>query len=1161
MASSSTLVKNTQDSVAEREAKESRSPTENGQKFEVKEVPSFSKPRSSRPSLRLSIFRKKGVSGAQKTAADEASGTRKATVEKFSGVQETVVENSPEKTSARRTSSLGVDGSRSSSPLQKKVTPTLSSGGLPLKGRFCCSFRNPKQFKKNLIKNNSSLSVIPPSVVLTPEYGLESESSRELSKNKKVEDPSKNKKLQESLVMSKKSSFEEQLLSAVQPSSLPNRYLMNDWEIGGTQNPWVCPSDRHLQLRAQLKSGWSVRTASARSPTNIKQAAGAISDAEQEQIRKVLARAEAGKMNEQQRIGKMVDRLEKMRGRATGNGVTQCLLCQTDFGLLASKSYAAMCMDCRKYVCQKNCGVETYDQKRGEPVFLCKICSEYREVMWKKSGAWFYKEMPTYVKPTVNGNTPGPGTSQRSFWQHHTGSASNLQNLSSAALSTLSLHESGPNQFNSQNPGNYGSGNPPSPRVSRQLPIPPDQQQRLKTIPRPRITPSWVHDKVQSSMSLGSEEEESSSSSVEQPEFKKQNAPSLSASGSSRRHHHFHRPKDLNRFEGPGSSASSSRHTVANAQKFAVGNRNQVTDTDDSENDESRRTTPSTSPRHSLATPSSYGGDDLSQNQASLAANEASDARSIDSGVVQSDHSVQQPQLHQSSSNNLSMNPKAGISPPPQTEPAPFKLSTEILPKGKTPPPQNVERSTSSASSSTASSSALFHNIFPTMPHRDPPVPPQGHRASQQSQESSSALSARITESSRRSESTHSNEFNQINSGEVENSLTVENKDNVIKMEESASPTFMSSPEDDTNALQGSKKSNPKTFGTKAFSVTSANGVISRGFSKSSIGQNSVDFLQESEKSAKKQEIGPDSVNSVISLSPSVVNGDVHTCDVDSDSYVDIDDDSSSDQDINSDYDNHIDHHINVDNRTLGSIQFNLTYLHEDKQLIIHLIRAKNLKAMDKNGFSDPYVKFHIIPGNAKATKLTSKTIEKTLNPEWHEELIYYGITEEDRIKKTLRITIEKTEEVERGKILISICYNIQQGSLFVHIKRCAELLGMDSTGFSDPYCKVSLTPLNNKSHRLKTSIKKRTLNPEFNETLQFIVPFKDLPKKTLEIGVYDHDVGKHDDYIGKLSYYCQKRGIVLSTAAKSERGQQWTSCIENPGKTFESWHKLDPNT
>lgn len=44
----------------------------------------------------------------------------------------------------------------------------------------------------------------------------------------------------------------------------------------------------------------------------------------------------------------MIDRLEKMRSRATGNGVTQCFLCSTDFGLLASKSYAAMCFQCRK---------------------------------------------------------------------------------------------------------------------------------------------------------------------------------------------------------------------------------------------------------------------------------------------------------------------------------------------------------------------------------------------------------------------------------------------------------------------------------------------------------------------------------------------------------------------------------------------------------------------------------------------------------------------------------------------------------------------------------------------------------------------------------------------------------------------------------------------
>ena len=35
-------------------------------------------------------------------------------------------------------------------------------------------------------------------------------------------------------------------------------------------------------------------------------------------------------------------------------------------------------------------------------------------------------------------------------------------------------------------------------------------------------------------------------------------------------------------------------------------------------------------------------------------------------------------------------------------------------------------------------------------------------------------------------------------------------------------------------------------------------------------------------------------------------------------------------------------------------------------------------------------------------------------------------------------------------------------------------------------------------------------------KTMQFVVPFKELPKKTLQINVYDHDLGSKDDYIGE---------------------------------------------
>lgn len=112
----------------------------------------------------------------------------------------------------------------------------------------------------------------------------------------------------------------------------------------------------------------------------------------------------------------------------------------------------------------------------------------------------------------------------------------------------------------------------------------------------------------------------------------------------SSRRHHYNRPRDLSHRHGgsaPG-SARTGRRDNASLQRYVLGTRSRITDTEESENDESRRTTPSTSPRHSLATPSSYGGDDVSQNHTSLAAanNEASDAKSIDSGGEHSEHST-----------------------------------------------------------------------------------------------------------------------------------------------------------------------------------------------------------------------------------------------------------------------------------------------------------------------------------------------------------------------------------------------------------------------------------------------------------------------------------------------------------------------------------------
>ncbi|VDO63556.1 unnamed protein product [Heligmosomoides polygyrus] len=259
----------------------------------------------------------------------------------------------------------------------------------------------------------------------------------------------------------------------------------------------------------------------------------------------------------------MVDRLEKMRRRATGNGVTHCLLCHTEFGLLASKSYAAMCVDCRKYVCQRNCGVETLDSQRGEVIFLCKICSEAREVLWKKSGAWFYKEVPEFVRPEANGSVISPPPQQKPSWTSPAGPSTSL------------------------------------PHQRRHLP--PTPNERTKS-PRPRIQPSWVKEKVMSSMSVDDDDRSSSEGEFAQ-------------SGVIRRNH----------------KATMAARREENLARFAL----QATHIKEDSSPESRASTRSTSPRRSLATPSSY---DSTHNQTAPPTHH-DDARSIDSGVVQSDHS------------------------------------------------------------------------------------------------------------------------------------------------------------------------------------------------------------------------------------------------------------------------------------------------------------------------------------------------------------------------------------------------------------------------------------------------------------------------------------------------------------------------------------------
>ncbi|XP_056362947.1 rab effector Noc2 isoform X1 [Oenanthe melanoleuca] len=161
---------------------------------------------------------------------------------------------------------------------------------------------------------------------------------------------------------------------------------MADMIFGSGTGPWVCPNDRQLALRAKLQAGWSVHTFQSEKQRRLQ----ALSPGELEAILAVVRRAERRDLQERQRIGRLVERLENMRRNVMGNGLWQCLLCGESLGLLGSSS--VFCQDCKKKVCTK-CGIETAGaQKR--PLWLCKICSEQRE--------WF----PVTVTVTLSSAPP-----------------------------------------------------------------------------------------------------------------------------------------------------------------------------------------------------------------------------------------------------------------------------------------------------------------------------------------------------------------------------------------------------------------------------------------------------------------------------------------------------------------------------------------------------------------------------------------------------------------------------------------------------------------------------------------------------------------------------------------------------------------------------------
>uniref|UniRef100_A0AAR2LDD5 C2 domain-containing protein n=1 Tax=Pygocentrus nattereri TaxID=42514 RepID=A0AAR2LDD5_PYGNA len=215
--------------------------------------------------------------------------------------------------------------------------------------------------------------------------------------------------------------------------------------------------------------------------------------------------------------------------------------------------------------------------------------------------------------------------------------------------------------------------------------------------------------------------------------------------------------------------------------------------------------------------------------------------------------------------------------------------------------------------------------------------------------------------------------------------------------------------------------------------------------------------------------------------------------------------------------------------------------------LRIHLVEAQDLVAKDSfmggmvKGKSDPYVKIRV-----GGLTFKSRVIKENLNPVWNElyeviltqlpgQELSHGwgqplgavvlpvreiLAEQDLVLDrwlTLDGALPESQILIRAELKVTgqpCCVKF----VFLPLFCCRNLPPCSKDG-SDPYVSFLLQPDKNRSTKRKTSIKKRDLNPEFNERFDFDLSLEEATQRRLDLSVKNSVsfMSRERELIGKL--------------------------------------------
>ncbi|CAG5059355.1 unnamed protein product [Parnassius apollo] len=272
----------------------------------------------------------------------------------------------------------------------------------------------------------------------------------------------------------------------------------------------------------------------------------------------------------------------------------------------------------------------------------------------------------------------------------------------------------------------------------------------------------------------------------------------------------------------------------------------------------------------------------------------------------------------------------------------------------------------------------------------------------------------------------------------------------------------------------------------------------------------------------------------------------------------------------------------------LGDLHFKLRYENEKSALVVSVVSCQGLPGREPAG-PDPYVKLQLLPD--KQHKVKTRVVRKTRCPVYDEDFTFYGIAPHQLSAITLHFVVLsfdrysrdeiigevvsplsnlqlqsgeamalcreiqprslKMRSAGRGEVLVSLCWQPAAARLTVVLLKARNLPKMDVTGLADPYVKMYLLYNGQRIAKKKTHVKKRTLNPVFNESFVFEVPAApsaSLDHVSLELLVLDWDRVTKNEVIGRLE---------LGANGTGSARHHWREVQAAPRRQIADWHKL----